>query len=154
MTGQSYATIGKAFIGVRGKGFVIAKRDIPAKLDGDGEKIKATPRQWGAWMAYFRRIGYRNHYLLRADYWTVPAEWPHQFDMTATVAEDYAEADDYERNQAAQRFRERQFNTSSAVRQAAARKYFQHHRPTPEADLKPKAPGPFDHIDISDFPNR
>jgi hypothetical protein len=107
VTGETYARLGSQFIQARGHGFVIAKRNIPAKRDGDGEDVKATPRQWGAWLAYLAHIGYRNNHLLKADYWTVPAEWPHLFDASASVVDDYQAADDYERAQAFERSQQR-----------------------------------------------
>lgn len=107
VTGEAYARLGSQFIQAHGHGFVIAKRNIPAKRDGDGEDVKATPRQWGAWLAYLARIGYRNNHLLKADYWTVATEWPHLFDAAASIADDYQAADDYERAQAFERSQQR-----------------------------------------------
>lgn len=39
-----------------------------------------TPRQFKAWIAYFRSIGYPVQLFLERGYVTTPCEWPHQFD--------------------------------------------------------------------------
>ncbi len=92
VTAENYGDLGRNFIKAKGSGFIVAQRDSAKRLDG-GDTIKATPPQWGAWLSYLKRIGYKTEFMLSRDYFTVPAEWPHLFDVEATVIEDNAAAD-------------------------------------------------------------
>lgn len=93
VTAETYATKALAFMQANGgAGFVICirQRQIGA------ETFPARPRQWAAWVSYFRRLGKRVWCAESQGHYTVPAEWPHEFDAAATMQGDYAAADAFE----------------------------------------------------------
>lgn len=92
VTSETYHAKAKAFILANGNQGVVVAREPSAKAE------KATPRQWGAWLAYFRKIGKKGYPELmgRLGYFIVPAEWPHLFDGNATVQGDNSVADAFE----------------------------------------------------------
>jgi hypothetical protein len=93
VTKENYVDLAMAFIGINKHGAMIALRSGI----NQGEKFEATPRQWGAWRAYLKTRGISTAFMDSQGKawkcWTVPAEWPHLFDMEATVADDYAAGD-------------------------------------------------------------
>lgn len=89
-----------------GEGFVIALKDGEHK----GVQFKASTVQWGAWRAYMKARGigttfmdqkaqltFTDNTLVNAHCWTVPAEWPHEFDAEATVQGDYRAGEQFAR---------------------------------------------------------
>jgi hypothetical protein len=88
---NTYARLAQEFIKARGKGFLIASRFIRAK----GEAIEKTTDEWGAWLAYFFRLGVKTALMEAKGYYTVPAQWPHEFDKNQTPEEDYEAARHY-----------------------------------------------------------
>lgn len=98
-----------------GTGFVICRRDGAHK-----DYPKGTPRQWGAWRAYYRRLGKKLAFFDSRAYHNVPAEWPADFDAAATVQGDMHAADLWEdaevKRRAAERFT---WKMDAAARKAA-----------------------------------
>lgn len=78
---DSLLTLGKAFMGAQGgKGFVVVRdANVHVHRVAPGT-FKATPRQWGAWRAWRKSNGLRIRFMDQQGYYTVPAEWPHDFD--------------------------------------------------------------------------
>lgn len=99
VTGENYGDKGHAFIVANaGKTAVVLQRASSRLRDAAGDPLALTPeriRQWGAWLAYFGRIGYNTRFMRQRDFYTVPAAWPHEFDAEATMLGDYAAGDDY-----------------------------------------------------------
>lgn len=102
----SYCKLTKAMIAERG-GFVLGL----AEGELQGVIIPQTPRQWGAWRAYFRERGIpcsfmdakakataENRLGKNPHCWTVPTEWPHEFDAEATVQGDHYAGNLFMRN--------------------------------------------------------
>ncbi len=62
----------------------------------------ANPRQFGAWRAYFKARRIPTHFMDRQGQagkpWTVPAEWPHEFDADASVQADHEAGERFMRN--------------------------------------------------------
>lgn len=89
VTAENYLAKSKAFLAVNGDGFLIGLRNGICQ----GVHFSSTPKQWGAWRAYFiaRKIGVRfmDRRGKTGECYTVPAEWPHLFDASSTVQEDY-----------------------------------------------------------------
>lgn len=103
---ETYRKLGGAIIAERG-GFVLGL----AEGECQGVKIPQAPRQWGAWRAYFRERGIpttfmdakakataENRQSANPHCWTVPTEWPHEFDTEATVQGDHAAGNLFMRN--------------------------------------------------------
>lgn len=93
VTKETYEPKAYAFImGNGGTGFMIAKRP-GVNLNG---KYEATLKQFGAWRAYFIKIGKSTAFMDRRPYYMVPAEFPHMFDAQAMVLEDAANGQNFE----------------------------------------------------------
>lgn len=96
VTRENYQEVGSAFIGMFGSAIIALK-------DGtSGSEVwAATPRQWGAWRAYFKTRGITTRFMddrgRQGKSWTVPAPWPHEFDADATVQGDMQAADIFAR---------------------------------------------------------
>lgn len=103
VTGANYVEKAKTFMVLRGgKGAMICQRSGLTR--GDMKPIEADLRKWGAWMAYFVRIGRprpTRKFIESRDYQMVPAEWPHEFDGAATVLDDENAASEFVRRRAA-----------------------------------------------------
>lgn len=84
VTSANFAELAAAFIASQGKSFVISR--------ADNAHGKATPQQWAAWHAYFARMKIPALLMERRDFYTVPAEWPHMFDASATIGDDHEAA--------------------------------------------------------------
>lgn len=106
MNAETYKKLGGAWIATKG-GFVLGL----AEGELQGVKIPFTPRQWGAWRAYFKERGIPTSFMdakakLTAENkltknphcWTVPTEWPHEFDTEATVQGDHEAGNWFMRN--------------------------------------------------------
>jgi hypothetical protein len=108
ITGQNYSEKVKAFMVANGgTGFLLRRRSEITELarywlKDEPDWKYSTPRQWGAWLAYLKRLHKAISFHSR-DYVTVPSEWPHEFDSGTTVQGDHAAADAYERQQAAEK---------------------------------------------------
>lgn len=116
VTEENYQHVGSAFIGMFG-GAIIALAD-GRRNDLDW---KATPKQFGAWYAYFKRKGIETKFMMeqgrKGNPWTVPAPWPHEFDADATVQEDYT-AGQYFADKLENRKRKEAWRPASEDRQA------------------------------------
>ena len=97
ITPETYAKRGSEFIGMAGKGFAISLYATKRA----GQDVPATPKQWGAWRAYFVRKGIPFAWMDRQRVVTVPTEWPHQFDAGETLDRDKEVAEDFYREHAA-----------------------------------------------------
>ena len=98
VTGKNYGDKGSAFIMANPDRCFTIKRQSYEKRDESGHFVKPTAEdilKWGAWRAYFIRIGYSVHRFDKCDYYTVPASWPHEFDAEATVAADYVAGEQF-----------------------------------------------------------
>ena len=106
VTRENWPLIARQFIGANG-GFVLGLEAGEVQ----GVPIPQTPRQWGAWRAYFKKKGIpttfmdakakataENRTSVNPHCWTVPAEWPHMFDAEATVQEDHEAGNWFMRN--------------------------------------------------------
>ena len=71
--GQIYAVRSAAFIREAGRGFVI--RGIAPEDQGT-----PTPAQWKAWLDWFYAKGIPTTFARKRMVYTVPCEWPEQFD--------------------------------------------------------------------------
>lgn len=92
---NTYPSLAKAFMDSRGgKGFLIVERYRNIK----GEVHHATVDEWGAWVAYFFRKGIKTHLMEQQGYRTVPAQWPHEFDVDASPEHDYEAAQHHRKN--------------------------------------------------------
>ncbi len=89
---NTYGTLAKVFMESRGgTGFLISTRDTSHK----GEHFAKTTDEWGAWVAYFFKIGLQTRQIEDRGYATVPAQWPHDFDENAPPEADYEAAKHY-----------------------------------------------------------
>lgn len=106
MNPETYQKLGGAWIATKG-GFVLGLEEGELQ----GVKIPQTPRQWGAWRAYFRerdiptsfmdakaKATAENKLAKNPHCWTVPTEWPHEFDTEATVQGDHEAGNRFMRN--------------------------------------------------------
>lgn len=105
VTKENWAILAGGFMSDRGGvGFPLALARVRNKT---GE-YDATARQWGAWFFYLKAKGipvwrYMRSRSMEVDgtsgepsaVWTAPAEWPHLFDMDATVGDDNEAADKF-----------------------------------------------------------
>lgn len=103
---ENYLKLGKAWIEAKG-GFVMGL------IEGEcqGVRFPQAPRQWGAWRAYLKERGIKTTFMdarakataeskavVNTVCWTVPTEWPHEFDSEATVQGDHAAGNLFMRN--------------------------------------------------------
>jgi hypothetical protein len=106
MNPEAYLTMGKAWIATKG-GFVMGLEEGECQ----GVKFPQAPRQWGAWRAYYRERGIKTTFMdakalataanklaVNPHCWTVPTEWPHEFDSEATVQGDHEAGNWFMRN--------------------------------------------------------
>lgn len=98
-----------------GEGFVIALKDGSIQ----GFEYKQALRQWGAWLAYFKRMHHKIQLMSQREFYTVPAEWPHLFDVSATVQLDHATGEHFGKNHIVQEAKWRRQDESIAQKQAA-----------------------------------
>lgn len=93
VTATSYGALAKGYMeGRGGSGFLISPKQ--QAMPGGGFTAK-TIDEWGAWMAYFTKIGRQTKFMEDKGYATVPAQWPHQFDLNQNPDTDYGEAEAY-----------------------------------------------------------
>jgi hypothetical protein len=94
---ETYKKLGAAWIETKG-GFLLGLEEGECQ----GVKFPQAPRQWGAWRAYFKerdiptafmdakaKATAANKQSVNPHCWTVPTEWPHEFDSEATVQGDH-----------------------------------------------------------------
>ena len=106
ITPEAYLTMGKAWIATKG-GFVLGLEEGECQ----GVKFGQSPRQWGAWRAYFKERGIKTTFMdakaqatatnkltVNPHCYTVPTEWPHEFDSEATVQGDHEAGNWFMRN--------------------------------------------------------
>lgn len=106
ITPEAYTKLAGQHIRERG-GFVLGLEEGECQ----GVKIPFTPRQWGAWRAYFKERGINTTFMdskalataankltVNPHCWTVPTEWPHEFDAEATVQGDHEAGNWFMRN--------------------------------------------------------
>lgn len=113
ITAENYYPLAKAFIGAQGHGFVIVR-----DLEWATHEFAHSPREWGAWMAYFAAKKLPRLTIERKGIGTVPAQWPHIFDADWKAAADTHGADRYVAGLA------KETRVASGVVDAAARKTF------------------------------
>lgn len=153
VTSENFAKKGADYMRLHDTGFVIALKRHPG-LAADDE-FHATVRQWGAWMAYWAQLPYKTKGMQARGYATTPAEWPHEFDATATMQGDHAAADAFERRWRDER--ESQTFHAGAIGQRISKAVAMWNqtkslkqKPTPESHLHPDAEP---RVDVSDFPS-
>ena len=111
VTKASYSALAKAFIESRGgKGFLIAPKNT---VGTGGVQVAKTTDEWGAWLAYFFHHGIATKFMEAHGFYTVPAQWPHEFDINRDPAEDYEQAKEY-RNRLHQRIADEQAGRDAA----------------------------------------
>lgn len=106
MNAETYLKLGKAMIAEKG-GFVLGLEEGELQ----GVKFGQSPRQWGAWRMYFKERGIPTAFMdarakataankqsANPHCWTVPTEWPHEFDSEATVQGDHQAGNWFMRN--------------------------------------------------------
>lgn len=141
VTGENYGQLGSDFIAVNGgTGFIVALRDGQAQ----GVEYMQTLRQWGAWYAYFVRIKHKAFAMLKREYYTVPAEWPHLFDATATFLQDVDVGAEFERRYRAKLARESDRYAASVNKVAIASAGKARMRSDPR-----KQPTPPEHLEVA-----
>lgn len=72
-----------------GRGFLIALAEGTLR----GVEYHQSLEQWGAWLAFFRRNGIKQSFMLQSEVYMVPAEWPHLFTSDSTVLQDHDAGD-------------------------------------------------------------
>jgi hypothetical protein len=137
----NYEDKAKAFmklnVGENGKlGFMISTEN---RMLMHGDRLIETLHEWGAWRAYFVRLGLRLTLISmdRRGYWMVPAQWPHQFAASETAEVDYAAGNVFNEEWQDRRAKERM----RAPRLASGKSFPYQQRPkkTPDSFLdKPK----------------
>lgn len=69
----------------------------PKPWSQDNEPQQATPREWAAWLSYFKSVDVPIKFMeLQGSYgnpFSVPSMWPHEFDVERTIADDHEAAD-------------------------------------------------------------
>lgn len=113
LTLATFWTAAKVFAMAAGKGFVLIRDKAWATSE-----FPHTPREWGAWMAYFRARRLHTMVFERQGKATVPAQWPHLFDATWRKEVDDLAADRYMAELA------RETRVAVGVIEGAARKNF------------------------------
>lgn len=106
MTPENYLKTGAAWIKERG-GVVLGLEAGQCQ----GVEFGQSPRQWGAWRNYFKERGIKttfmdakllatvqNRQTVNPHCYTVPTEWPHEFDAEATVQGDHEAGNWFMRN--------------------------------------------------------
>lgn len=125
VTAENYQEVGKAFIGAYG-GAVVALADGKSQ----GTEWTASPRQWGAWRAYFAKrkisLKFMDARGREGKCWTVPADWPHNFDGDATLQEDQQAAEWFMRN-----YRPERLDLASQAKRAATVAAYKTRMPPP-----------------------
>ena len=113
VTASNWQEVASAFIGAYGGAIVSVADGKAADLEWT-----ASPRQWGAWRAYLVKRGINVKFMdargKEGKCWTVPADWPHNFDSDATVQDDQQAAEWFMRN-----FRPERLDLASAAKRAA-----------------------------------
>lgn len=125
-----------------GSAIMIAQRDCIVPDKSGSIHLKADLKKWGAWVAYFSRLGLARPYMARADHYSVPEAWPHLFDAAISQREDEAAGERYVAKVLADRAGERTYNVDAAVRQAGRRRWFNEVRPKMVAQFETRDPRP------------
>jgi hypothetical protein len=112
ITAENYLAYAKAF----GRTFLVAL----ANGKYQGVEYSYSAKQWGAWLAFFKRIGLKHGFMDRREFWQVPAEWPHEFDPLSSIQGDYEAGQAFERRWLAERSQEKFDYAVSAERRVAA----------------------------------
>jgi hypothetical protein len=102
ITADNYTEVAKAFLATRKSGALIALN--PGKKGGTDFEAQVGP--WGAWRAYWKRIGFKQMVGWMDRYGptpnaclTVPTLWPSDFDMAqANVQDDHRAGEAFRRN--------------------------------------------------------
>ena len=84
-----------------------------------GDRVNQTLDEWGAWRAYFARLGasVKVANMDRRGFAMVPAQWPHLFELLGRADVDFDAGRAFRREYQARKDRERDFG-SLAYRQA------------------------------------
>jgi len=94
----NYGEIAKAFAAAKGTAVALALADGFHA----GVPVKERIPQWGAWRAYFRErdipVTFMDAMATAGKAFTVPTEWPHEFDSEATVQSDHDAGQSFRRN--------------------------------------------------------
>src|SRR5689334_22501070 len=80
VTARNYAAKAKAFMEIHGNTRTVICQRQSTYRDEEGNPFVVNLRAWGAWLAYYKRIGYNTALMMTRDIRTVPAPWPHLFD--------------------------------------------------------------------------
>lgn len=113
VTDETFWTLAKSFFAAAGTGFVLIRDAAWATTE-----FPHTPREWGAWLAYFDSKGIPHRVIDHLGKGTVPAQFPHLFD--ANWEKKY---DDHAADQHVAKLR-RETRVATGVVDAAARKTF------------------------------
>lgn len=84
VTPDNYSDCAVDYMTLAGKGSIVARWSGNCQ----GVRYEADPKRWGAWLAYFKRKGMKTAFFESRDFYTVPADWPHQFDADVSLSED------------------------------------------------------------------
>lgn len=91
---DNYAEYGRLRVTANGgTGFLVALRNG----EKHGVKYTQSIKQYGAWLAFFKRARIPHQRMERSEFYTVPAEWPHQFTTDSTITEDHEAGGEFER---------------------------------------------------------
>jgi hypothetical protein len=117
VTKENYLSKANDFHKMRGTGFLIALKQGKTQ----GVDYEETPAQWAAWRHYFvlRKISvtFMDRQGRDGKCWTVPAEWPSQFDSDVTTNDDYQAGEYF----VSTRKSEHPYNTEAVIKRATVK---------------------------------
>lgn len=142
---ENYCAFARECFRAKGAAFLIAL----ANGKSQGVEYHYSAKQWGAWLAFFKRAKIKHSLMLHREWYQVPTEWPHEFTADSTVQQDFELGEEFERRWLVDRASERAAYARGAERAAQAvaakarmRKWSGATVATPEEHLKAPAPEP------------
>lgn len=117
VTGGNYVDKVREFIGANnGRGFMVSTE---ARSLIHGDKLVQTLHEFGAWRAYFGRLGLRIKiaHMDHRGYYMVPTQWPHEFAVGETSGIDYSAGNAFATEHQNRKAKEKNYGTA-AMRQA------------------------------------
>lgn len=117
ITAENYAEKAKAFITLKGSSALVACRSGSCQ----GVRYEADLKRWGAWLSYFKWLKCKTHFMESREFYTVPADWPHQFDAGMTMEADVEAGEIYLGE--VRRKIAKQFDTDRLIKGAAVKRW-------------------------------
>lgn len=118
VTPENYYAACKSCFAARGTAFLVAL----GNGKHEGVEYSYSAKQWGAWLAFFKRTGIKTAFMLMRDWYQVPTEWPHQFTSDSTVQQDHDAGSEFERRLLSERAAEKEkyARTAAGIARVAA----------------------------------